>query len=182
MAAEPEPSTLTLTPGVAVEPFDVLLARYGPRVYGFVRRLVGPEQADDAAQEAWVAIYRALPGYRGEAQLSTWMLTIAARCCRRQRRSRLTLADEHQAEDLADSTATPAQAALSRELGEVVREAIDRLPAGQREAVHLRCIEELSYDDIARVLGIPIGTVRSRLHHGTARLATLLAPYLEDRS
>ncbi|MBI5834588.1 MAG: sigma-70 family RNA polymerase sigma factor [Armatimonadetes bacterium] len=182
MAAEPEPSALALRSGVLVEPFDVLLARHGPRIYAFVRRLVGPETADDAAQEAWVAIYRALPSFRGEAKLTTWMLTIAARCCRRQRRPALRLAEEADTDSLPDSGTSPPQAALNRELAGVVREAIDHLPPGQREAVHLRCIEELSYDEIAGVLHIPIGTVRSRLHHGTARLATLLAPYLEDRS
>jgi len=182
VAAEPEPSALAARQRVAVDPFETLLARHGPRVYALVRRLVGPDLADDAAQEAWLAIYRALPSFRGEAKLTTWMLTIAARCCRRQRLPRLLLAAEADTDSLPDSAATPPQATLGRELAAVVRDAIDRLPPGQREAVHLRCIEELSYDEIARVLHIPVGTVRSRLHHGTARLATLLAPYMEDRS
>lgn len=159
--------------------FDSLLAEHANRVYGFVYRLVGSECVDDACQEAWLAIYRALPGFRGEAKVSTWLLSIAHRVCLKQRR-RLRLAPGPEPpEELVDPGPSPEHRALDAELAQVVRDAIDQLPAGQREVVHLRQLESYSYVEIADVLELPLGTVRSRLHYGMARLAELLAPYLE---
>ena len=167
--------------------FDALLDRYSPRLFAFVHRLAGAEAGretvEDLAQEAWIAIYHALPTWRGEASITTWMFSIAARVCARRRpRPRLRLVDDESADERPDGHADPVAVALQSELAEVVRAGIDRLPPGQREAVHLRCLEDLSYAEIAAVLDVPIGTVRSRLHHGTARLADLLAPYMEIRN
>lgn len=175
VVAEPRPLTMAVD-----HDFDTLLTRYGARLYGFVHRLAGAEAAEDLCQEAWVAIYRALPSFRGDAKVTTWMFAIAARVCDRQRRrARLTLVEDADTDSHADERPGPEADALRCELALQVRAAIDQLPRGQREAVHLRCIEDLSYAEIADVLSIPLGTVRSRLHHGMSRLADLLEPYLE---
>ncbi len=175
MAADPLPTVPPSRPG-----FDELLSTHARRVYGFVYRLVGPELVEDACQEVWIAVYRALPRFRGEARVTTWLLAIAARVCHKlTRRHRLVLVGEDDAPEPVAEAPGPEAEALRGELAQVVRVAIDQLPDGRREVVHLRQIEGLSYDEIARVLDIPVGTVRSRLHHGMARLAELLAPYLE---
>lgn len=173
MAAEP-------TPTRPHELFDSLLREHAARVYALVHRLVGATEAADVCQEVWLAIYRALPAYRAEAKVTTWMFTIAARVCEKQRRRRrLELVDESAVDGLPAAVGEPAATVLHDELARQVRAAIDQLPSGQREAVHLRYLEDCSYDEIARILNIPIGTVRSRLHNGLARLAELLHPYLE---
>ncbi|MBI2298418.1 MAG: sigma-70 family RNA polymerase sigma factor, partial [Armatimonadetes bacterium] len=161
--------------------FDRLVRAHAARVYGFVHRLVGADLADDVCQDVWLAIYRALPGYRGEGKLTTWMLGIAHRVCgRKRRRRRLAADDEAALSELPDERAGPERRILDAELAKVVRAAIDMLPPGQREAVHLRQLEGCSYDEIAAILTVPVGTVRSRIHYGMMRLAELLAPYLES--
>lgn len=176
MAAELSPVMPRVT-----DTFDELLREHAARVYGFVSRMVGPEAAEDVCQDVWVSVWRAWPRFRGEAKLTTWLLAIAGRVCGKQRRRlrRSPPPDETAAEALPEPTGGPELRLVAGELAERVRAAIDALPPGQRETVHLRLLEELSYEEIAVVLQIPIGTVRSRLHHGTARLATALRPYLE---
>ncbi len=161
--------------------FDEVVAAYAPRVYAFVHRLVGGEDAEDAAQDVWIAVYRALPSYRGHARFSTWLFGVAVRVCgKRRRRRRLAQVEEAAAANLASGDPSPETAALRRELAAVVRHAIDLLPPGQREAVHLRQLEECSYAEIAAILNVPLGTVRSRLHLGMARLTELLTPYVVE--
>lgn len=176
LAADPLPAT--------AEPetdFDDLLRTHAARVYGVVHRLVGAELADDACQEVWLAIHKALPSFRGDAKLTTWMYGVAARVCGKlRRRRRLVVVTPEPDTEPPDPGPGPEADALRGELAKRVRAAIDGLPEGQREVVHLRQIEDLSYAEIAEVLGIPVGTVRSRLHHGMARLAEALAPYLAE--
>ena len=177
MAADPIP--VTGNPNLE---FDELLRTHASRVYGVVHRLVGLESAEDACQEVWLAIHKALPSYRGEAKLTTWMYGVAARVCSKLRRKRrLAVVPQLEADPL-DPRPGPEDQALGGELTDRVREAIDALPDGQREVVHLRQLEDLSYAEIAEVLNIPVGTVRSRLHHGMARLTEALQPYLADRT
>jgi RNA polymerase sigma-70 factor (ECF subfamily) len=168
--------------GYMSDTFDDLLSQYATRTYGLVHRFVGADAAEDVTQEVWIAVYRALPRFRGEAKISTWLFSIAARVCQRhhRRRPKLTVVEETAADEVPDESSGPEQDALRGELAVIVREAIDVLPPGQREVVHLRQLEGCSYQEIASILGIPIGTVRSRLHHGMAKLADLLDPYLES--
>jgi len=176
LAADPLPAT--------AEPetdFDDLLRTHAARVYGVVYRLVGADMAEDACQEVWLAIHKALPNFRGDSKLTTWMFGVAARVCGKLRRKRrLQIVAPEPALEPADPGPGPEADALRSELAMRVRAAIDGLPEGQREVVHLRQIEDLSYAEIAEVLHIPVGTVRSRLHHGMAKLAEALAPYLAE--
>lgn len=160
--------------------FDVLVERHRRRIYSLVRRLSSPVEADDLAQEVFIAAYRTLPGFRGDSTFSTWLYRIAVHVCshhlRKRRLDTTELDEEH--EDV-EREHDPERSALSQELQERVREAIHDLPHKLRLVVVLRDLHGLSYEEIAEVVGCPIGTVRSRLHYATQRLAVALRPYVE---
>jgi RNA polymerase sigma-70 factor, ECF subfamily len=161
------------------EAFDVLLERHRRRIYNLVCRLVGVGEADDLSQEVFLAAYRSLPSFRGDASFSTWLYRVAVHTCAhhlRRRRPETAELDE----ELADlrREQDPEQSALRRELQDRVRGAIDALPFKLRLVIVLRDMHGLSYDEIASVAGCPIGTVRSRLHYATQRLAAALDAYV----
>lgn len=172
--------------------FDLLVERHRVRMFHLVSRLVGPDEADDVTQEVFIAAYRSLHGFRREARFSTWLYRIALHTCARHvkargaRRRREALvpvwAESGSPDDTLetpDDSQNPAELALRGELQEHVRRAIADLPEKHRAVIVLRDLQELSYQEIAEIVGCPIGTVRSRLHHATAELARRLRPYLE---
>lgn len=160
--------------------FDELLERHRARIYGLVCRLAGASEAEDLAQDVFVAAYRSLQNFRGEAAFGTWLYRIAVHTCshhlRRRRPEALEL-DETEPDQRREGD--PLARAMQRELQSEVRRAIDRLPYKLRVVIVLRDIHEMSYEEIASVVGCPIGTVRSRLHYATQRLATELRQYVE---
>jgi RNA polymerase sigma-70 factor (ECF subfamily) len=160
--------------------FDELVERHRARIYGLVCRLAGPAEADDLAQDVFVAAYRSLGSFRGEAAFGTWLYRIAVHTCshhlRRRRPEALELDDT---EPDGHRERDPEARAMQRELQGVVRHAIDRLPYKLRAVIVLRDMHGMSYEEIASAVGCPIGTVRSRLHYATQRLATQLRPYVE---
>src|SRR5438128_1532134 len=162
------------------EAFDELVERHRRRVYSLVCRLASPAEADDLAQEVFIAAYKALPGFRGESAFSTWIYRIAVHVCSHHlRKRRLDTQDlDEQFQDY-DRDHDPERSAMSGELQRHVRDAIGQLPYKLRLVVILRDLHGLSYDEIAHVVGCPIGTVRSRLHYATQRLETVLRPYVE---
>ncbi|MFN3648461.1 MAG: sigma-70 family RNA polymerase sigma factor [Armatimonadota bacterium] len=160
--------------------FDELVERHRRRVYSLVCRLARPADADDLAQEVFIAAYKALPSFRGDSAFSTWIYRIAVHVCShyvRKRRLDTTDLDEQHADQ--ERGHDPERSAMSTELQERVRDAIERLPYKLRLVVVLRDLHGLSYDEIAQVVGCPIGTVRSRLHYASQRLAETLRPYVE---
>jgi RNA polymerase sigma-70 factor, ECF subfamily len=160
--------------------FDELVERHRRRIYSLVCRLASPAEADDLAQDVFIAAYRTLPRFRGEAAFSTWLYRIAVHVCShyvRKRRLDLTELDETQPDD--NRFRDPEQSAISGELQDRVREAIESLPYKLRVVVVLRDLHGLSYDEIAQIVGCPIGTVRSRLHYATQKLTVVLRPYVE---
>lgn len=129
------------------------------------------DEADDVAQEAFVHAYRALAGYRGDGSFGAWIGRIAARLAvarAAQRRRAATTAIDPDA--FVDERANPERSALRSEHDEAVRRAIAQLPAEQREVVARRYFEDMSVEQIATLIGVPTGTVKSRLHRGLARL------------
>ena len=160
--------------------FDELVDRHRRRVYSLVCRLSTPADADDLAQEVFIAAYKALPAFRGDSAFSTWLYRIAVHVCSHHlRKRRLDTTDlDEQFLDL-DREHDPERSAISAELSERVRTAIGNLPYKLRLVVVLRDLHGLSYEEMAQVLGCPIGTVRSRLHYASQRLATVLRPYVE---
>lgn len=162
------------------EAFDLLVERHRKRVYSLVCRLVSPAEADDLSQEVFIAAYKALPGFRGDSSFSTWIYRIAVHVCSHHlRRRRFDLTELDDQEPDGDREHDPERTAICGELQERVRAAIEQLPYKLRLVVVLRDLHGLSYDEIAQIVGCPIGTVRSRLHYASQRLAATLRPYVE---
>jgi RNA polymerase sigma-70 factor (ECF subfamily) len=160
--------------------FDELLERHRARIYGLVCRLAGSNEAEDLAQDVFVAAYRSLLAFRGEAAFGTWLYRIAIHTCSHHlRRKRPESMELDETEPDRGREGDPLARAMQRELQVEVRRAIDSLPYKLRVVILLRDMYGLSYEEIASVVGCPIGTVRSRLHYATQRLAVELRAYVE---
>ncbi|HTM19349.1 MAG TPA: sigma-70 family RNA polymerase sigma factor [Kofleriaceae bacterium] len=159
---------------------DELLARYQPAIYRFGLRMCGDEEsAREVLQETMLAAFRNLPGFRGEASLSTWLYQIARSFCIKERRgARPTVALDEQ---IADPAPPPDRQAHAREIGAAMAEAIAALPAEQREVLVLRDVEGLSAEEAARVVGIEVGALKSRLHRARMTLRETLVGVLDAR-
>ena len=153
--------------------FDLLVLKYQGRIAALVSRYVSdPSEVEDVTQEAFIKAYRAIDKFRGDSAFYTWLYRIAANAAknylvsrRRRPSADATLEDAEvgqQAELLAD-VGTPEAVAMGEELAAVVEDALAGLPEELQAALTLRELEGLSYDDIAAVLGCPVGTVRSRI-------------------
>ena len=170
--------------------FRELVRRHESKVYSLSLRMLGDSaEAEDVSQEVFVAVHRHLPRFRGDCKLSTWIYRVTRNQCL----NRIKYL-EHRATDgepdtdrtdaalaaasgehLAMPAPRPDKALLGAEERAAVQTAMQKLSAEHRMLVVLRDIEGLDYDEIARVLELPIGTVKSRLHRARAHLADLLA-------
>ncbi len=173
--------------------FGELVVGHANRVYGALRRFgLGPDEADEVAQEVFVRAWRGLARFEERSQFSTWLYRIAFNeAHRRLSRRRPVRADpEPDREDPVASLPEspelgPEAQALDREFERTLERALDELPDDWRAAVVLRDLEGLSTHDAAEVAGIREAALKSRLHRGRMRLRALLEPYLqpeEDRS
>jgi RNA polymerase sigma-70 factor (ECF subfamily) len=150
--------------------FAELVARYQPRLGGYLRRLLGEAAAADAMQDVWLAVWRGLPGLRDSAAFPAWAFRVARDRAFRELRRRgapTVPADDSIPAAPADDDFTPEDAAG-------VRAALDRLPVEHRDVLVLRFVEGLSYDEVAAVAGVPVGTVRSRIHYAKEAMRKLL--------
>lgn len=148
---------------------EILLTRRFDQIHAICRRVLGhPEDAADATQEALIAIARGIHRFDGRSRFTTWMYRVATNAAldEARRRRRRPVATEHLPER---STAPDATAAVDARLD--VDAALATLPPDYRAAVALRDLAGLDYAEIAAVLDIPIGTVRSRIARGRATLA-----------
>jgi RNA polymerase sigma-70 factor (ECF subfamily) len=156
--------------------FDELVRRHSRRVYGICLRYFGnAADAEDAAQETFVAVLRRATTFNGASAFSTWLYRVATNACndiarKRARRPRNAGTDVAQLVDLAD----PHDLLANRELRLELRTALQSLEPEHRDAVVLHDVGGLAYVDIAGRLGVPVGTVKSRIHRGHARLALAL--------
>jgi RNA polymerase sigma-70 factor (ECF subfamily) len=155
---------------------EALLRRHHDRVAALCTRLCGPSDAPDATQEALLAVVRGLPRFDGHAAFTTWLYRVTTNACldelRRRRRRPLPGLEEERPLDGALAEPDPAGAVAARV---DVDGALARLAPEFRAAVVLRDLCGLDYAEIAEVLGIPPGTVRSRIARGRGQLADLLA-------
>lgn len=128
--------------------------------------------AEDAAQEAWVDAWRALPRFRAGEALRPWLLTLVANRCRKaaRRRALTTIPLEVTAVDSVRVSGDVAEGALRRETAGELRAALAALPADQQRVLELRYFAELELAEIGVVMNCPVGTVKSRLHRGLAAL------------
>jgi RNA polymerase sigma-70 factor (ECF subfamily) len=165
-----------------VRAFDEVYARYAAMVYNLALRLSGDgDEAADLTQEIFLRVFRHLDSFSGRSALKTWIFRVALNHCR-ERLSRFRplttpLADETDEAGgarLADPRRGPEEQAVAADLGRQVARALALLPAPFREAVVLRDLQGLSYQEIAAVLGVRVGTVRSRIARGREQLRNLL--------
>ncbi|MEO0478657.1 MAG: sigma-70 family RNA polymerase sigma factor [Planctomycetota bacterium] len=174
--------------------FQALLEEHFDRIYGYVRKLLrcDPARAEDLCQETFLNAWKGLTSFDGEVPFSIWLHKIARNACisdmrksrARKRGSRKTLSlDENWADqdergwDPADSGLDPSVRADQADFQSQVQAAVLSLPGDYREAVVLRDLQGLGYEEIAEVLGIAIGTVRSRIHRGRALLQAALGGF-----
>ena len=160
------------------EAFNDLVIKYQKKVFSVAYRFVGdPEEANDLAQEIFTAAYQNLKSFRGDSKFSTWLFQIATNRGKNRfkylkRRGFFTNKGSSETDDegdqshraLPDQTANPEELLSGNQIRKAVIDAINELEPDHREIVILRDIEGLSYDEIARILDLPEGTTKSRLH------------------
>lgn len=156
--------------------FGVVVDRHGNAMFRFACRIANPEDAADIVQDALVRAWQALPGYRGEARLRTWLLTLTANRARTLRRRRRAVPID---DSLLTPTPAPAQEGplarvLETELVDALDLALAELPVTQRAVWLLREVEDQSYSEIAHTLDVSVATVRGQLHRARRNLATRL--------
>jgi RNA polymerase sigma-70 factor (ECF subfamily) len=171
--------------------FELLVAKYQRKIFRLLSRLIrDPSEIEDVAQEAFIKAYRALPNFRGDSAFYTWLYRIAINTAKNylvaqgRRAPTSTETEVEDAERMDDAEQlrdvnTPDSMLLSKQVGEAVNRAIDRLPEDLRTAIVLREIEGLSYEEIAESMNCPIGTVRSRIFRAREAIANELRPLLE---
>lgn len=155
---------------------DELLVRYTPRVNRLAAQILGDlEDARDAAQESLVKVCTRLRQFRGDAQFATWLHRLVVNTCRDVAASqRPPAADLAALVDEPADDADPSRAALLGDLRRELADALARLSADQRSAVVLRDALDLSYEEVARVARLPVGTAKCYVHRGRARLRARL--------
>lgn len=156
---------------------EQLLHRHQPRLRAVCRRILNNDaDADDATQNALIAIVRSLPSFDGRSAFGTWAYRIATNAAldeARRRKRRPTIGrDELDTTRIVDLSSDRVFASLDER--DALEQALAMVPEDFRVAVVLRDVADLDYEEIAQVLGIPIGTVRSRIARGRAHLADLL--------
>lgn len=171
--------------------FGVLVAKYQRKLMRLVMRLVrDPAEAEDVTQEAFIKAYRALPNFRGESAFYTWLYRIGVNAAKNwliangRRAPTATAVDNEEAEaydgaDLLRDVDTPERMLMSKQIGETVNAAMEKLPDDLRMAITLREIDGLSYEEIANAMKCPIGTVRSRIFRAREAIAEELKPLLD---
>ncbi|WP_295741522.1 RNA polymerase sigma factor [uncultured Oscillibacter sp.] len=163
--------------------FEQLVRAYEKRVFALALRMCGnPEDAAEAAQEAFLAVWQGLRSFRGEASFSTWLYRLASNACvdllRREGRHRSaagpSLDDEKLNLDTADPAPTPQEAAERTEVREQIETGLRQLPLEYRQVLILREMHQLSYEEIGQTLCLDEGTVKSRISRGRKRLRKFL--------
>jgi len=173
------------------EAFQSLVDRYKSRILNIITRYIGDrERARDLTQEVFMRVFIHRRRYRRSGKFSTWIYTIGVNLAKNEIRRKVrlnkvvsvdTVSDAHEAGSLqlADEGPVADEQVVSRDTSQVVREAIDRLPPKYREVLILRDLQDLSYIEIGEVLGIPGGTVRSRINRARLALKDKLTPYMK---
>lgn len=172
--------------------FDVLVLKYQHRIIKLVARFIrNSDEVQDVTQEAFIKAYRALKNFRGDSAFYTWLYRIAINTAKNylvsaSRRATESAVDAQDAEqydsgDWLREYATPERELLAAEIKQVINKTISALPADLKEAVTLREMEGLSYEEIAEVMACPIGTVRSRIFRAREAIDKQLRPLLDSR-
>jgi RNA polymerase sigma-70 factor (ECF subfamily) len=165
------------------EAFGEIVRRWERRIFALTYGILGrEEEARDATQETFLAAFRNLRGFRGEAKVSSWLHRIAVnQCLTRQRRAKVrkesALEDSPETEFAATVAESPALVVEGRQRTLAVRRALNGLPLELRQIVVMKEFEELTFREIAEVLDLPLSTVKSRLYTGLKQLQLRLAKF-----
>ena len=170
--------------------FDMLVLKYQHRIIKLIARFIrNSDDVQDVAQEAFIKAYRALKNFRGDSAFYTWLYRIAINTAknhlvsnkRKVTESAVDAAEAEQYEgaDWLKEYATPEKELMASEINTVVQNTISGLPDDLKEAITLRELEGLSYEDIAEVMDCPIGTVRSRIFRAREAIDKQLKPLLD---
>ena len=176
--------------------FELLVIKYQRRIQRLIGRMVRDvDLVEDIAQETFIRAYRALAQFRGEAQFYTWLYRIAVNTAKKalmdlKRNPTISenyfkSGDDDETSPLENeliSSETPDAVLASKEIAEMVNAAMEALPEELRQAITLREIEGLSYEEISEVMNCPIGTVRSRIFRAREAISAKVKPLLENQS
>lgn len=177
--------------------FEMLVVKYQRRIERLIARMVRDvDLVEDIAQETFIRAYRALPNFRGESAFYTWLYRIAVNTAKKAmiglvrdpvltESAMASLAEEEdggsRVENELTTGETPESLLASQQIGEAVNAAIEALSEDLRQAITLREIEGLSYEEISEMMNCPIGTVRSRIFRAREAIAARLRPLLDAR-
>jgi RNA polymerase sigma-70 factor (ECF subfamily) len=176
--------------------FELLVIKYQRRIQRLIARMVRDGNlVEDIAQETFIRAYRALHQFRGEAQFYTWLYRIAVNTAKKfllEMKRDPTVSENALKLDDEDETSwpgnepmeeeTPESILAAREIAAEVNQALEDLPEDLRQAVTLREIEGLSYEEISQVMDCPIGTVRSRIFRAREAISAKIKPLLENQT
>jgi RNA polymerase sigma-70 factor (ECF subfamily) len=178
--------------------FDQIHRKYNDKIYNLILRWIGDaNDAEDLTVETFLNAYRAWDRFRGESKVSTWLYQIAHNCCknrfkqrdRQREREAMSLDDAIETEaggelgrEVADFSYAPERVLLNQEMAEKIREAIDALPSEYRVVLILDQREDMSYEEIARITGLTVPAVKTRLHRARNKIRQRLEPYYRNWS
>lgn len=161
--------------------FEILVRRHQKTTFNLIYRFLGDyDEATETAQEVFLSAYSSIQQFRGDANFATWLYRIAFNHASSRRKSLNSKLQRHVAlEDdvVADCSADPETSAERREIQQCVQQALNSLDGDDAQIILLRDLQDVSYEDIAETLDVPVGTVKSRLHRARQALRTSLAPY-----
>jgi RNA polymerase sigma-70 factor (ECF subfamily) len=172
--------------------FELLVEKYQRKLARLLSRMIrDPGEVEDVTQEAFIKAYRALPSFRGDSAFYTWLYRIGINTAKNylvamgRRAPTSTDVEAEEAEgqeggELLRDINTPESLLLTKEIGNTVNAAIEALPEELRSAIQLRELEGMSYEEIAKLMDCPIGTVRSRIFRAREAIAERLKPLLDD--
>ena len=172
--------------------FGLLVEKYQRKLARLISRLVrDPGEVEDVTQEAFIKAYRALPSFRGDSAFYTWLYRIGINTAKNylvamgRRAPTSTEFEAEEAEgydggELLREISTPESLLLTKEIAGTVNQAIEALPEELRSAIQLRELEGMSYEEIAKLMDCPVGTVRSRIFRAREAIAERLKPLLDQ--
>ena len=176
--------------------FELLVIKYQRRIQRLIGRMVRDvDLVEDIAQETFIRAYRALAQFRGDAQFYTWLYRIAVNTAKKSLmdlKRNPTVSENSFKSDDDDETSpleneltsseTPDAVLASKEIAQIINTALEALPEELRQAITLREIEGLSYEEISEAMNCPIGTVRSRIFRAREAISLKVKPLLENQS
>ena len=169
-----------------IDAFEVLVRRHQKTIFNLLYRMLGDyDEAAEAAQETFLSAYRAIGRFRGDSNFSTWVYRIAINQASSRRRnlsqSQARTLPLESAEKINQAGADPAERVEQQEIQQEVQKALKELDENDAAIILLRDLQDVPYEEVARVLNVPMGTVKSRLHRARRALKARLQPYFNAR-